>query len=62
MFSLATDMIEENTTSDELVGKFAEFRREVLLMSGLQHENLVKLIGITTKPLCMITGESSNII
>jgi len=33
---------------------YAEFRREVWLMSGFQHENIVSLIGICNKPICMI--------
>lgn len=33
---------------------FAEFRRKVWLMSGMQHENIVTLVGICNKPLCMI--------
>ena len=33
---------------------FAEFRREVWLMSGLVHPNLVVLKGICTEPLCIL--------
>eukprot|EP01130_Rhizamoeba_saxonica_P015439 TRINITY_DN6924_c0_g1_i2.p1 TRINITY_DN6924_c0_g1~~TRINITY_DN6924_c0_g1_i2.p1 ORF type:complete len:466 (+),score=106.76 TRINITY_DN6924_c0_g1_i2:1345-2742(+) len=33
---------------------FAEFRREVWLMSGLDHPNIVILLGVVNKPLCMI--------
>ena len=33
---------------------FAEFRREVWLMSRMQHRYVVKLLGIVKDPLCMI--------
>jgi serine/threonine protein kinase len=40
---------------DDITAKFGEFRREVLLMSGLEHPNIVALKGICLKPFCMIT-------
>eukprot|EP01113_Clastostelium_recurvatum_P008933 TRINITY_DN1425_c0_g1_i2.p1 TRINITY_DN1425_c0_g1~~TRINITY_DN1425_c0_g1_i2.p1 ORF type:complete len:3048 (-),score=746.58 TRINITY_DN1425_c0_g1_i2:25-9168(-) len=33
---------------------FAEFRREVWLMNGLAHPNLVRFEGICLKPLCIV--------
>eukprot|EP01096_Ripella_sp_DP13-Kostka_P001529 TRINITY_DN1180_c0_g1_i1.p1 TRINITY_DN1180_c0_g1~~TRINITY_DN1180_c0_g1_i1.p1 ORF type:complete len:945 (+),score=366.35 TRINITY_DN1180_c0_g1_i1:425-2836(+) len=39
---------------DTQVEAFAEFRREVWLMSGLQHPCIVNLIGYTTQPLSMV--------
>jgi len=40
-----------NTEADNV---FAEFRREVQLMSGLQNENLVVLKAICMEPFCMV--------
>lgn len=40
---------------EDLTTKFGEFRREVLLMSGLEHKNIVALKGVCLKPFCMIT-------
>ena len=34
---------------------FLEFRKEVVLMSGLQHPNTVGLIGLCTQPFCVLT-------
>eukprot|EP01127_Copromyxa_protea_P013441 TRINITY_DN3625_c0_g1_i1.p1 TRINITY_DN3625_c0_g1~~TRINITY_DN3625_c0_g1_i1.p1 ORF type:complete len:1179 (-),score=173.74 TRINITY_DN3625_c0_g1_i1:31-3567(-) len=38
----------------------AEFRREVWLMSGMDHPNILKLLGICTTPLCMILELASG--
>ncbi|KAL6061380.1 Pleckstrin y domain [Balamuthia mandrillaris] len=35
-------------------GLFAEFRKEVWTMSGLEHPNIVELYGIVTQPLSMV--------
>jgi len=43
--------LENNTKFSDY---FGEFRREVWLMSGMHHENIVSLEGICNKPLCMI--------
>ena len=40
---------ESESKADEL-DKFKEFQREVGIMSGLNHTNLVRLFGITIKP------------
>lgn len=34
---------------------WAEFRSEALLMAGLEHPNIVQLLGITVRPFCIIT-------
>ena len=34
---------------------FAEFRREVWIMSGLVHQNLVQLVGFTMDPFCIVS-------
>lgn len=43
-----------NIVNNEADNVFAEFRREVQLMSGLQHENLVVLKAICMEPFCMV--------
>ncbi len=42
-------------SKEELTEKYQEFRREVLLMSGLTHPNLVSLKKIAVKPFAMLT-------
>jgi len=42
---------EEETFSNV----FKEFRREISVMSGLEHPNLVNLIGVCLDPLCIVT-------
>jgi len=42
--------IDNNTFTEH----FAEFRREVWLMSNLGHPNIIELVGICTHPLCMV--------
>lgn len=44
---------EENSFSKT----FNEFRREVLVMSSLEHPNLVQLQGLCFDPLCIVTGK-----
>jgi GTPase SAR1 family protein len=43
-----------NIVNTEAENVFAEFRREVQLMSGLQNENLVVLKAICMEPFCMV--------
>ena len=43
-----------NIVNNETDNVFAEFRREVQLMSGLQNENLVVLKAICMEPFCMV--------
>lgn len=43
-----------NIVNNEADNVFAEFRREVQLMSGLQNENLVVLKAICMEPFCMV--------
>ncbi|PRP75101.1 leucine-rich repeat-containing protein [Planoprotostelium fungivorum] len=52
----------EDTTSIMLSGEddsfskvFNEFRREVFIMSGLEHINLVRLMGLCLDPLAIVT-------
>jgi hypothetical protein len=33
---------------------YAEFRREVWMMSGMRHENILRLFGVCKTPMCMI--------
>eukprot|EP01125_Pyxidicula_operculata_P006879 TRINITY_DN2359_c0_g1_i1.p1 TRINITY_DN2359_c0_g1~~TRINITY_DN2359_c0_g1_i1.p1 ORF type:complete len:1423 (+),score=357.36 TRINITY_DN2359_c0_g1_i1:201-4271(+) len=54
-------MLNMNTVEDNSKAQnnsfseyFAEFKREVWLMSALNHKNIVQLVGICTTPLCMI--------
>ena len=53
IFDKAAEENGETTFSDI----FTEFRREVWLMSGLQHPNLTKLIGVCTQPSLMMVLE-----
>ena len=39
---------------DNSTAKYNDFRKEVWFMSGLDHQNIVNLIGYTVKPLCMV--------
>jgi len=41
---------EDNSEPQDELEKFKEFQREVGIMSGLNHANLVKLYGITIQP------------
>lgn len=50
---VAVKVINEGQ-EEETTEKFREFRREVMLMSGLQHPNIVSLRGICLKPLCLV--------
>lgn len=43
-----------NIVNNESDNVFAEFRREVQLMAGLQNENLVVLKAICMEPFCMV--------
>eukprot|EP01117_Protostelium_nocturnum_P009737 TRINITY_DN3481_c0_g2_i2.p1 TRINITY_DN3481_c0_g2~~TRINITY_DN3481_c0_g2_i2.p1 ORF type:complete len:1509 (+),score=531.31 TRINITY_DN3481_c0_g2_i2:2688-7214(+) len=43
---------EEDDTFSKV---FTEFRREVFIMSGLEHMNLVRLKGLCLDPLCIVT-------
>jgi len=45
---------------DSTDGVFSEFRREVWGMSGLRHENIVKLIGFCLNPCCIVSDFISN--
>ena len=38
----------------ELVSLFQEFRREVWIMAGLRHPNILPLVGICMDPLCVV--------
>eukprot|EP01119_Soliformovum_irregulare_P012799 TRINITY_DN3341_c0_g1_i4.p1 TRINITY_DN3341_c0_g1~~TRINITY_DN3341_c0_g1_i4.p1 ORF type:complete len:1224 (+),score=344.87 TRINITY_DN3341_c0_g1_i4:109-3780(+) len=52
------DMSSEDEALDPeavLREKYGEFRREVVVMAGLDHPNLVKLVGISMKPFVMVT-------
>lgn len=45
----------EGTDDSAVVSKFQEFRREALLMSGLNHPNVCALRGICISPFCLVT-------
>ena len=45
---------------DSADGVFAEFRREVWGMSGLRHENIVKLVGFCMSPCCIVSDFIPN--
>eukprot|EP01128_Nolandella_sp_AFSM9_P001133 TRINITY_DN11242_c0_g1_i1.p1 TRINITY_DN11242_c0_g1~~TRINITY_DN11242_c0_g1_i1.p1 ORF type:complete len:633 (-),score=57.05 TRINITY_DN11242_c0_g1_i1:47-1882(-) len=44
----------DTSESDHFSDYFAEFRREVWLMSKMKHKNVVQLEGVVTQPLCMV--------
>lgn len=41
--------------STKEIEAFGEFRREVWIMSGLTHSNIVQMAGFTMDPFCIIT-------
>eukprot|EP01133_Synstelium_polycarpum_P015754 gene15754-18720_t len=45
---------QENQETDEMIEKFQEFQREVFIMSGLNHPNLVRLYGLMFSPPRMV--------
>lgn len=53
IFDKSAEETGETTFSDV----FTEFRREVWLMSGLQHPNLTRLLGVCTQPHLMMVLE-----
>ena len=46
---------DESLSDVTEVQAFAEFRREVWIMSGLTQQNIVQLIGFTMDPFCIVT-------
>jgi serine/threonine protein kinase/Leucine-rich repeat (LRR) protein/GTPase SAR1 family protein len=54
---LIFDKTQEETGETTFSDVFTEFRREVWLMSGLQHEHLVRLLGVVTRPNMMMVLE-----
>jgi len=53
---LKTREKENGPDDDDTFSKvFNEFRREVFIMSGLEHQNLVKLRGLCLDPLAIVT-------
>lgn len=51
----AEDMIGMSLDEDTLSKAFAEFRREVWIMSSLSHPCIVQLKGLVMDPLCVVT-------
>jgi serine/threonine protein kinase len=45
---------EKKETEGDESNEFAEFRKEVIIMSGLSHPNIVRLHGICLEPLAMV--------
>eukprot|EP01119_Soliformovum_irregulare_P016349 TRINITY_DN4710_c0_g2_i3.p1 TRINITY_DN4710_c0_g2~~TRINITY_DN4710_c0_g2_i3.p1 ORF type:complete len:1173 (+),score=432.27 TRINITY_DN4710_c0_g2_i3:488-3520(+) len=51
-FSSPSDQDDQDESFSKI---FNEFRREVFIMSGLEHPNLVNLKGLCMDPLCIVT-------
>jgi len=52
---------EDTSESQELLlGQFMDFRKEVMVMVGLQHKNIVSLRAICNDPFCIVTDYFPN--
>ena len=45
----------EGMSSGEIASKFQEFCMEAFYMSTLQHDNIVRLLGLCMSPFCLVT-------